>query len=87
MRFKTGGGLFFEYTASALEEIVPILTKQCQTVSVLGISPEAVKELVFSNGVRGCDRIVPLGQTMGLEFIWDGFKMIEAMTRYVYFNS
>lgn len=87
MRFKTGGGLFFEYAASALEEIVPILTKQCQTVSVLGISPEAVKELVFSNGVRGCDRIVPLGQTMGLEFIWDGFKMIEAMTRYVYFNS
>ena len=87
MKFKTGGGLFFEYTAAALDEIVPILTKQCQTISLLGIQPEAVRELVFSRGVRGCDRIVPLGQTMGLEFIWDGFRMIEAMTRYVYFDK
>ena len=85
MRFKTGGGLFFEYTASSLDEIAPLLTKQCQTVSVLGISPDSVRELVFRCGARGCDRIVPLGQTMGLEFIWDGYKMIEAMTRYVYY--
>lgn len=87
MRFKTSGGLFFEYTASSLEEIVPIMTKQCQTISLLGIAPESVRELVFSKGVRGCDRIVPLGQTMGLEFIWDGFRMIETMTRYVYYNK
>ncbi|WP_298528775.1 acyl-CoA reductase [uncultured Ruminococcus sp.] len=87
MKFKTGGGLFFEYTASSLEEIVPILTKQCQTLSLLGISVKDVKELVFRNGVRGCDRIVPLGQTMGLEFIWDGFRMIETMTRYVYYDK
>ena len=86
MRFKTGGGLFFEYTAGSLDEMVPILTKQCQTVSVLGVEPLKIKELVFGSGVRGCDRIVPLGQTMGLEFIWDGYKMIEAMTRYVYLN-
>lgn len=84
MDYKCGGGCFFEYTAGALEEIVPVLTKRCQTVAVLGVDQEEVRKLVFSRGVRGVDRIVPLGGTMELSFIWDGFKMIESMSRYVY---
>lgn len=84
MNFKDGGGFFFEYIAKDLSEIVPVLTKQCQTVSVLGISKSDIKRIVFNNGVRGVDRIVDLGQTMGLEFVWDGYKMIESMSRVVY---
>lgn len=84
MSYRNAGGYFFEYRATELAEIVPVLTKQCQTISVLGVEKQAVRELVFQNGVRGVDRIVPLGQTMGLEFVWDGYKMIENMTRIVY---
>lgn len=84
MEYKNGGGYFFEYEAESLEEIVPVLTKQCQTISVLGIEKKEVLNVVYKYGVRGVDRIVPLGQTMGLEFIWDGFKMIETMSRFIY---
>jgi len=84
MDHKTGSGLFFEYDADDLEEIVPVLTKACQTVSVLGVEKQTVKELVFKYGVRGVDRIVTMGQTMGIEFYWDGFKMIDNMSRIVY---
>lgn len=84
MDYKNGGGYFFEYEAKQLDEIVPVLTKQCQTVSVLGIDKKDVKEIVYRYGVRGVDRIVSLGQTMGLEFVWDGYQMIEAMSRVVY---
>lgn len=84
MDYKNGGGYFFEYVAQNLDEIVPVLTKQCQTISVLGVSKQQVKDVVYRNGVRGVDRIVELGQTMGLEFIWDGYKMIETMSRFVY---
>ncbi len=84
MDYKCGGGCFFEYAARDLEEIVPVLTKRCQTVAVLGVDRERVRELVFSRGVRGVDRIVPLGGTMELSFTWDGFKMVESMSRYVY---
>lgn len=84
MDYKCGGGCFFEYAAKDLEEIVPVLGKRCQTVAVLGVDRERVRELVFSNGVRGVDRIVPLGETMRLAFIWDGFQMVESMSRYVY---
>lgn len=83
MDYKCGGGCFFEYAAQSLKEIVPVLGKRCQTVAVLGVDRERVRELVFSNGVRGVDRIVPLGGTMRLAFIWDGFQMVESMSRYV----
>lgn len=84
MEHKAGGGCFFEYEASEIAEILPVLGKGCQTVSLLGIDAGMVKELVMKHGVRGVDRIVALGQTMGLEFVWDGFRMIEAMTRIIY---
>lgn len=84
MDYKNGGGYFFEYKAKSLDEVVPVLTKQCQTISVLGIKKQEILELVYKHGVRGVDRVVDLGQTMGLEFIWDGFKMIETMSRFIY---
>ena len=84
MDYKNGGGYFFEYKAKSLDEVVPVLTKQCQTISVLGIKKQEILELVYKHGVRGVDRVVELGQTMGLEFIWDGFKMIETMSRFIY---
>lgn len=84
MEYKNSGGYFFEYVAKELSEILPVLTKRCQTIAVLGVEKEDVRDLVFRAGVRGVDRIVPLGQTMGLEFIWDGYKMIESMSRFVY---
>lgn len=84
MDYKMGGGYFFEYCGASTEELLPILGKRCQTISVLGVEKQEILSLVIRNGVRGVDRIVPLGETMGLEFIWDGYKMIEAMTRLIY---
>lgn len=83
MDFKMGGGYFFEYTTNELEDIVPILGKACQTISYLGVAPHDIYEVVLGNGVRGVDRIVPLGHTMDLSFTWDGYDMIDTMSRYV----
>lgn len=81
MQYKQAGGYFFEYKADALGEIVPILGKACQTVAVLGIEEQALVELVKKYGVRGVDRVVPIGKTMELSFYWDGYDMIETMSR------
>lgn len=81
--YKMSGGYFFEYATNDLKELVPILKKQCQTISYLGVDPKAIQSLVLQNGVRGVDRIVPLGHTMDLEFFWDGYDMIDAMSRNV----
>lgn len=83
MDYKMGGGYFFEYVTENLTDIVPILGKTCQTISYLGVNPEDIYDVVVKNGVRGVDRIVPLGHTMDLTFTWDGYHMIDTMSRYV----
>jgi len=84
IKYKDNSGYFFEYSTDNLEDIAPILTKQCQTISYLGIAPQIIKKIVEDFGPRGVDRIVPMGQTMELAFIWDGYNMIEAMSRIIY---
>lgn len=83
MEYKNGGGYFFEYEANELEEIVPMLSKSCQTIAYLGVEKERIQNIVRINGVRGVDRIMPVGKTMELQFVWDGYDMIETMSRMV----
>lgn len=86
MDYKLYGGYFFEYETDCLEDIIPLFSKGCQTIACLGIETEKVYEIVTASGVRGVDRIVPLGHTMDLSFFWDGNDMIDAMSRFVYVN-
>ena len=84
MDYKMNSGFFYQYTADSLDDIVPILNKSCQTIAVLGLDKKDVISFLMDKGVRGIDRVVDIGDTMGLEFVWDGFKMIENMSRIVY---
>lgn len=83
MEYKGNSGYFLEYTAKELKELLPILGKTCQTISYLGIDKKELLELVRENGVKGVDRIVPIGKTMELSFTWDGYDMIETMSRMI----
>ena len=80
---KPGGGFFIEYSAKQLEEIFPILNKNCQTLAVFGIDKKILQEKIISAGVRGVDRIVELGETNRLNLLWDGFDLICEMSRIV----
>lgn len=83
MDYKEAGGYFFEYEADSLEEMIPVLGKACQTVALCGVDEETVRTMIKQKGVRGVDRIVPVGKTMELSFRWDGYDMIETMSRIV----
>ncbi|MGN0914866.1 MAG: acyl-CoA reductase [Succinivibrio sp.] len=81
--YKCAGGYFFEYDTDNLEDLLCLFNKPCQTISYYGVAKEELLNLVLKHGVRGVDRIVPLGRTMELEFFWDGYDMIETMSRNV----
>ena len=84
MNYKNGGGYFFEYIAKDIFSLKSLFTKECQTISYLGMDSKQIFNDIQEMGVRGVDRIVPLGNTMELSFKWDGYDMIENMSRYVY---
>lgn len=83
MDFKQPGGYFFDIDASSLEDALPLMDKRCQTVSCIGVDPAEVARMAAAHGARGVDRVVAVGHTMDLSFTWDGFDMIESMSRII----
>lgn len=83
MKYKEKGGYFFEYDIDDLQQLTPFLQKECQTISYIGELYDRLFALLREKGVRGGDRIVRVGKTMELSFYWDGYDMIQTMSRYV----
>lgn len=85
MELKDNSGFFFEYDCDDIMEIHDLCDNtHCQTIGFLG-NREQILPLVIS-GVKGVDRIVPIGKTMDFDFIWDGYNLVERMTRIVKVN-
>ena len=80
---KMHSGFFFEMAAETLEPLAPVCGVACQTVSYYGVAPERLREFVVRQGLRGVDRIVPIGRTLDFSLIWDGCDLIRTMSRWV----
>lgn len=82
MDFKDNSGYFFEYTCRDIKELRALCDNtHCQTVSYIG--DKAMFDELLALGLRGVDRIVPIGQTMDFELVWDGYDLVERLTRSV----
>ena len=73
-------GFFFEYDCNNIMEIEDICNdKRCQTISYIG--DEEMVNPLLKTGVKGIDRIVPVGRTMEFGMVWDGYDLFERFTR------
>jgi hypothetical protein len=77
-----GGGLFWEAQIQELDELAPILDRRSQTIGSFGISSEEWKKWTLKS-VACIDRIVPLGQALQFDSIWDGMDLLREFTRLV----
>ncbi len=75
-------GFFYEYDCDDIMDLRELCNDtKCQTVGYLG-DREAFLPLLQS-GIRGIDRIVPIGRTMDFDLIWDGYDLPAMLTRLV----
>lgn len=81
--FRCAGGYFTEFTAESLDEIVPIIKNKYQTLAYYGFKREVLTDFVLRNRIVGIDRIVPLGETTAFSLTWDGYNLINQMSRIV----
>lgn len=80
MDLKDHSGYFFEYDCDDVMELRSLCNdKRCQTIAVLG-AREWLMPLIKS-GLKGTDRITDIGHTMDFELIWDGYELIQLLTR------
>lgn len=77
-------GFFIETTDNDLKQLFRVVTNKFQTVTYFGVAPEAVLKNVVSSGVKGIDRIVPVGKALEMNLIWDGYDVIGSMSRVIF---
>lgn len=78
---RSPGGFFLEYAAPTLDALRDFVTPRVQTLSYLGFQPEELRHFVLENGLTGVDRIVPVGHTMDFALTWDGYDLIQTLSR------
>lgn len=82
MNNKENSGFFYEYDCNDLMEIRDLCNDtHCQTVGYLGDKEMFIP--LLTSGIRGIDRIVPIGKTMDFDLLWDGYNLFERLTRTV----
>lgn len=82
MEYRGNSGYFYEYDCESILMIRDFCNdNHCQTIGLLG--GKAVVEPLLKSGIRGVDRVVPIGHTMDFDLIWDGYNLVERFTRII----
>lgn len=82
MDLKDNCGYFFEYDCEDIFELKSLCdNRRCQTIGLLG-NVEMLRPMLLS-GIKGVDRVVPIGKTMDFDLIWDGYDMMSQLTRVI----
>lgn len=82
MNYRGNSGYFYEYDCEDILELKEFCDNtHCQTIGYIG-EKEMFLPLVRS-GIRGVDRIVPMGHTMDFDLVWDGYNLVSQLTRVV----
>ena len=79
-------GTFFQKNISELEDLKKFITKKCQTVSYFGISKKTLKYFLLKNNLSGIDRVVPIGQALEIDIVWDGYEVVKNLSRVISLN-
>ena len=74
-------GLFFEHDLKNLDEISHAINNKYQTLTYFGVNKSDLKNFLLKNNLKGIDRIVPVGQSLNIGLLWDGYDIINIMSR------
>jgi len=74
-------GIFFQKNIKNINELKKFITKKCQTLTYFGLDKKQVKSFLLKNNLLGIDRVVPIGKGLDINLIWDGYNVIESLSR------
>jgi hypothetical protein len=82
MDYRGNSGYFYEYDCRDIMELRDFCNNtHCQTIGMFGDA--AMVEPLLASGIKGVDRVVPIGHTMDFDLVWDGYNLVERLTRTV----
>jgi hypothetical protein len=85
MEYRGSCGFFYEYDCNDIMELYDFCNNtHCQTIGISG--DEDMLKPLLTSGIRGVDRVVPIGHTMDFDLNWDGYNLAERLTRSIKLN-
>lgn len=83
LRDHCRNGMLYHAQLGSLRELERFVIPKDQTLTHFGFPPEHLQELAKALKGKGIDRIVPIGQALNFSHIWDGYNLLQELTRVV----
>lgn len=77
-------GFFFEGKIKKISKIKSFVNKKYQTITYYGMRSDILQSEIIKNSIDGIDRIVPFGNSLNIDMIWDGMDLNNMLTRIVH---
>jgi len=78
---KPKWGFFFECDIKNFDNLSFVTNKRLQTLTYYGFEKKFLKNYFSKKNFNGIDRIVPFGQALNINLIWDGYDLIKILSR------
>jgi hypothetical protein len=82
-RTTQGGGVLFHAAIDKLDKIAPFVEGRDQTLTHFGVDIAELTALAMRLRGRGIDRIVPIGEALQFDRVWDGFDLLRGFSKLV----
>ncbi len=82
-----GGGYFYVKQIESAKELRSLNHPKVQTVCYFGLSKNDLQILIDLSNGEGIDRIVPLGQALNFNYIWDGYNLFDELSKKVFIKK
>lgn len=82
-RVHCGQGLIYHVSIHNIKEIVPFVTSHDQTLTYYGFDSNELRQLALELNGKGLTRMVPFGQALNFEPVWDGVDLFAELTQHV----
>lgn len=74
-------GFFYQIDLENFVNIKDFLTDKFQTMTYFGIDRKNLQSFILNNHLNGLNRIVPIGQALDINFYWDGYDILNMLTK------
>lgn len=80
-RENQGSGLIYHVPIEDLGILQDWMTVKDQTLAYYGFEKEGLKEWIKSLNGIGVTRIIPIGQALNFDYLWDGYNLLNELTK------
>ena len=79
-------GYFYQYYTKDLKKFSKFINNKFQTLTYYGFDKKYFINLIVDNNIKGIDRVVPIGSSLNMNLMWDGYDIINILSRIKHFE-